>query len=283
MARSLRNLLVCAMVLASGCASSVTTDIQTCRSQAVTAGGTVYPPATVLPVSSLHSALLTNELRDELDATARAAMASVVRIQATLERDQGVRSSDANLRATAHRSGGTGIIIAAEGIILTAEHVVRGAETVTVTLPDGSAYPAQRVLVDNRRDLAVLRIDARSLGALQITDKPITEGAIVIALAARRYDRPRCHRTGTVVDESVSLQDQLDPTGRRLYDNLLESTTKLETGFSGGPLIDAHGRLVGVNVAASGPDGSDRARGYAQPFDAATRRAIDRLVRQAAD
>ena len=83
---------------------------------------------------------------------------------------------------------------------------------------------------------------------------------------------------GVVTRGRRSLQRELDPTGRRDYGDLVETTVKLEPGFSGGPLLDLKGRLVGLNVAVTGSPGTDRQRGYTIPFDNPMHEAIGQLV-----
>jgi len=78
----------------------------------------------------------------------------------------------------------------------------------------------------------------------------------------------------------VSLQSQLDPARNRSYEELVESTAKLEPGFSGGPLLDVAGNLVGINVAASGPDQLGDVWGYSVPLNRETRAMVLDLVRQ---
>ena len=90
-------------------------------------------------------------------------------------------------------------------------------------------------------------------------------------------------RFGVVTDATVSLQARIDPTGARRYDRLIETTVPLEPGYSGGPLIDAGGRLVGLNVAVAGETRSADCRGYAVPFNAETRHAIAELAASITD
>jgi S1-C subfamily serine protease len=83
-----------------------------------------------------------------------------------------------------------------------------------------------------------------------------------------------------VTDVAVSLQNELDPRRARLYENLIESTTPIEPGFSGGALLDRQGRLIGLNVAVAGELNGDDCRGYAIPFSADIRKALAELAAQ---
>ncbi|MGD8452737.1 MAG: serine protease [Phycisphaerae bacterium] len=87
-----------------------------------------------------------------------------------------------------------------------------------------------------------------------------------------------CLRPGVVTAARASLQQWLAPAGGRCYDGLVESTARLEAGFSGGPLLDVDGRLVGLNVAICGSGTGERA--YALPLDSPVQRAVADLVRR---
>lgn len=216
--------------------------------------------------------------RETLEDVARGAMAAVVRIRAVLDPYPDPTGPSDGIKATANRSGGTGIIIAAEGIILTSAHVVHQARAVTVVLADGSTHPATKILTDSRLDLAVLRIEAGALDFFAFTSEPPKGGAPVVAVAAPGRQQPGGFRLGKVTSPSVSLQGRLDPAYESRYDRLIESTTRLETGFSGGPLLNARGQLVGLNVAALRSADDHQARGYAIPFDRRTRDVVARLL-----
>jgi len=95
----------------------------------------------------------------------------------------------------------------------------------------------------------------------------------VVAVGCAPTDRIRA---GILTSADASLQVQLDPTGQCRYGGLLESTVPIEPGFSGGPLLDRTGRLIGLNVALAGRGLTQRS--YAVPFTAATRAAIASLT-----
>lgn len=230
---------------------------------------------------ALESAARQAHDRSAMATVAMAAMASVVQVR-THTRDLRPNGASDQARATAAWLGGSGVIIASEGIILTNEHVVRHARSVVVVLPNGSRRQADRVVVDTLLDLAVIRVSAMNLPALVPTRQLIERGSVVAAISAATELRGRCFRVGRVTSLAASLQDELDPTGRRVYDQLIESTTMLERGFSGGALIDGEGHLIGLNVAAGGDPDQPGHRGYAIPFDRRTREAVARLIQDLA-
>ncbi len=208
-------------------------------------------------------------------------MPSVVQIRTTLESPYFNDKRVALAQRISPRSGGTGVVIGSGGIILTNAHVLRDATAVTVVLSDGSEHGIERVVIDPHLDLAVIRIGDIDVEPLRPVDLPPELGAFVVAVSLPGADVARAVRPGVVTNPSMSLQTQLDPRRTRNYDGLIESTTRIEPGFSGGPLLDGRGRLVGLNVAVAGPTDTVLHRGYALPFNNRTRTAVERLVEQA--
>lgn len=224
-----------------------------------------------------HPRLLSYWERDLLVAATEASSSRVVEIRATLKRVRDTRSADPSVVRTSGRARGSGVLLA-DGLIVTGEHVVRNADAITVIFSDGSARVVDRFAVHDRLDLAVLQLEGDPPHSITPWPKGLAaRGAAVVALSGgRRLVDGR--RFGVVTHTTVSLQDRIDPTGARRYDRLIETTVPLEPGYSGGPLIDAGGRLVGINVAVAGKIHSTDCRGYALPFNAETRQAIAKLA-----
>ena len=220
--------------------------------------------------------------RAHLRAVAREAAPSVVQIETTRRASVPFpKNAAGGTVETGRLFGGTGVIIDHRGVILTNEHVVRDADSIEVILSDGSYAVVERVLLAPRRDLAVLRV--RAAGRLKPLELDMTLcecGAGVVAVANFGGDQGDAFLLGVVTRPVVSLQSQLDPARHRSYENLVESTAQLEPGFSGGPLLDVAGNLVGINVAASGPDHLGDIWGYSVPLDRQARAVVRDLARQ---
>ena len=221
------------------------------------------------------AALQADEDRD-LENAAEDALASVVHVYTLVEKSDDPGELPADAHTTSERSGGTGVVIDASGIILTNEHVVRDAVETWVVLADGSWHEVTAVTADGKLDLAVLRIDASGLIAITPAAESGAVGEAVVAIGCTAPTELPHLRSGRIIDTAASLQSQLDPAGGRKYDELIASSAELAPGFSGGPLLDAAGKLIGLNVATSSIGGS--ARGYAIPFDEDTRAAVSRLA-----
>jgi S1-C subfamily serine protease len=151
------------------------------------------------------------------------------------------------------------------GVIVTADHTVRAAEDITVTTPDGRALPAVLAGRDPGTDLAVLTVkDAGSATAALGDDAGLKVGHLVLALG---YG-PRV---------SWGVIGALGPRWRSWRGGEIERLVRLDLtlypGFSGGPLVDAGGRVVGLNTS-----GLARDAGLAVPATTVTRVA-DELLR----
>ena len=217
---------------------------------------------------------------DGLRAT-KAALAAVVHIRTKIRPAAGGEAAGHLTLERGFRSGGSGVVIGSDGLILTAAHVIEDAFDVEVVLGDGMRYRPTCILADPDMDLAVLRIDASDLPALAVAPAGPSPGMPVFAFGRLAPGAPPAERAGAVTAGSLSLQQRVDPGRRRDYGDLIESTTDLAAGFSGGPLLDSDGRLLGLNVAVAGRAASRR--GYAVRLSDRVHQAIMRLRAAAAD
>lgn len=216
-----------------------------------------------------------------LRRAARAALESVVSVKTVTVSSKGNGHESSGVRKTSINAGGTGVVISSDGLILTNEHVVRHALATTVVFQDGTEHAVLSIVVHPRLDLAVLRIDRADLRPIMPAREAPKIGIPVVAVSYKRDDSERNVRTGVITEPRRSLQRELDPTRRKDYGRLIETTARLEPGFSGGPLLNSKGRLVGLNVAVSGCPGSDQYRGYALPLNDANSVAVARLAEKA--
>lgn len=140
---------------------------------------------------------------------------------------------------------GSGIIWSADGLIITNAHVVR-RKSLTVTLPDGRRLPARVLAHDSERDLAALQVDARDLPALEPGDSEhLAPGAWALAVG-HPFGVAGAATAGVVIGSGADLPEQ---RGREW----VAAALQLRPGNSGGPLVDAAGRVIGVNTIMTGP------------------------------
>jgi len=159
-----------------------------------------------------------------------------------------------NYRRRVERSLGSGVIIDAKGTIVTNQHVIAGADRIRVQLADGRIADASVVGQDPDTDLAILEL---SIGKLPIMplgrSDTLRVGDIVLAIG-NPYGLSQTVTQGIV---SATGRGQL---GLATFENFIQTDAAINLGNSGGALIDAHGRLVGINTAVlnrayGGPEG----------------------------
>ena len=168
-----------------------------------------------------------SSLSDALAATVQAASAGVVRVEG--------RS----------RLPASGIVWSPDGVIVTAHHVVERDDNIGVGLPDGHTVPATLVGRDPSTDLSVLRAQATGLTPPAWTESDgLRVGHLVLALG-----RPGPNVLATLGIVSALGQGWSTPIGGRL-DRYLQTDVTMYPGFSGGPLVDVEGRVVGLNSSA---------------------------------
>ncbi len=143
---------------------------------------------------------------------------------------------------------GSGFIFNKEGYIFTNEHVVAGAEKITVSLLDGSVYPAKYIGGDADLDIAVIKIDpdGRDLPIAELGDSDtlrVGEWAIAIG------NPLGLKHTVTVGVISAVGRQIPKPDGNSVYSNLIQTDAAINPGNSGGPLLNIYGQVIGINTA----------------------------------
>lgn len=160
------------------------------------------------------------------------------------------------------RGQGSGFVVGADGLIMTNAHVVDGADEILVTLPDKREFKGKVVGADRRTDVAIVKIDAKSLPALRIGDpNRLRVGEWVIAIGSP-FGLENSVTAGIV---SAKARD----TGEFLP--FIQTDVAVNPGNSGGPLINQRGEVVGVNSQIFTTSGGYNGISFAIPIDEAMR------------
>jgi len=160
-------------------------------------------------------------------------------------------------------SQGSGVILRKDGYILTNQHVIDEADTITVLLKDGTKYDAKVIGIDDRIDVAVIKVDAKDLPAAKIGNSDdVKVGQWAIAIGAP-YELDYSFTVGFV---SAKGRTGVANHGGNAYEDYIQTDAAINPGNSGGPLCDIEGRVIGINTLIRG---LNRGIGFAIPINMA--------------
>jgi S1-C subfamily serine protease len=181
------------------------------------------------------------------------------------------------LFSEAREGAGSGSVIDDQGNILTNYHVIANAEKLTVSFGGGRNYPARVVGRDPDTDLAVIRLletpkEAVTIVPLGDSDKLVV-GQKVLAIG-NPFGLDRTLTTGVI----SGLQRPIRAQNGRQIEGAIQTDASINPGNSGGPLLDSHGRMIGINSQIESPSGASAGVGFAIPVNIA-KRIVPELVR----
>ena len=167
---------------------------------------------------------------------------------------------------------GSGSIVTPDGYILTANHVVEGADEIKVGISDDKReYSAKIVGTDPDTDIAVLKIEAHGLPAIVLGDSSQLEVGDVVLAIGNPFGLGQTVTRGIISALGRSLADADDANSevRTRYQDFIQTDASINKGNSGGALVDAEGRLIGINDAIVSPSGTSAGIGFAVPINMA--------------
>ncbi len=175
-------------------------------------------------------------------------------------------------RERREQSLGSGVIVSENGYILTNNHVVANADEVKVGLSDNqTVYTANVIGTDPQTDIAVLKVEAKELPAITLTDSDKVEvGDVVLALG-------NPFGIGQTVTMGIISAKGRGGMGIVDYEDFIQTDASINPGNSGGALVDAAGRLVGINTAILSGTGGNQGVGFAVPSNLA-RFVLERII-----
>ena len=154
---------------------------------------------------------------------------------------------------------GSGVIMSPEGYILTNNHVTTGADQIVVALRDGRETLARVVGSDPETDLAVLKIDLKSLPAITLgRSDGLRVGDVALAIG-------NPFGVGQTVTMGIISATGRNQLGLNSYEDFIQTDAAINPGNSGGALVDANGNLTGINTAIFSKSGGSQGIGFAIP------------------
>ena len=168
---------------------------------------------------------------------------------------------------------GSGVIVSPNGYLLTNNHVVEGASDIDVQLADGRQASARLVGTDPETDLALLQIQLTDLPVISLGDmRALQVGDVVLAIG-------NPFNVGQTVTSGIVSALGRNRLGLSTFENFIQTDAAINPGNSGGALVDAEGRLIGINTAIYSRSGGSMGIGFAIPVDSA-RSVMDALLRE---
>ena len=170
---------------------------------------------------------------------------------------------------------GSGVIYSTDGYIVTNNHVIDGADQLEVILFDNRTFVAEIVGRDTKSDIAVLKIDANDLPTLALADSDEAEIGEWVLAVGNPLDLTSTVTAGIISAKGRSLE--LLP-GRDAIEAFIQTDAAVNPGNSGGALVDAEGRLLGINTAIATRTGLFQGYSFAIPVNLVAR-IVDDIIR----
>jgi serine protease Do len=167
---------------------------------------------------------------------------------------------------------GSGVIVSTDGYILTNSHVVEGADEIKVALNDNkTTYDAKLVGTDPQTDIAVIKVSAKDLPAITLTDSDNVQVGDVVLAIGNPFGIGQTVTMGIVSAKGRGGMGIVD------YEDFIQTDASINPGNSGGALVDATGRLIGINQSIISRSGGNQGVGFSVPVNLA-KYVMERLV-----
>ena len=172
--------------------------------------------------------------------------------------NQGGGTQKRQVQTPKRQATGSGVIISSDGFIVTNNHVVEGADELTVTLNDNREYSARIIGTDKTTDLALIKIDGRNLPTLPIGDSDKLKVGEWVLAVGNPFNLNSTVTAGIVSAKARSL-------GANGVESFIQTDAAINSGNSGGALVNTQGELVGINAMLYSQTGSYAGYGFAIP------------------
>ena len=170
------------------------------------------------------------------------------------------------------QGSGSGVIYSSDGYIITNNHVIDFADDIQVTLSDNRKFKAKLIGTNKNTDIAVLKIEATNLQTLELANSDNAEIGEWTLAVGNPFDLTSTVTAGIISAKGRSLK--LLPN-REAIESFIQTDAAVNPGNSGGALVDAEGRLLGINTAIATQTGAFQGYSFAIPIDLVKRIADD--------
>ena len=226
-----------------------------------------HADATVLPRDGFHGAA-----KEALDAVVHVRTAQTVAAQSGWS---GFFRTPAQSRV--QRGSGSGVILSSDGLIVTNHHVIEGADAIEIGLNDNRSFPAELIGSDPATDIAILRIDADGLAALSWGNSDDVRVGDWVLAVGNPFDLTSTVTAGIVSAKARDIQLLRPNIARDVFpvESFIQTDAAVNPGNSGGALVDAQGKLIGINTAIASRTGSYSGYSFAVPANLAAKVSRD--------
>ena len=218
------------------------------------------------PVSEGRAGVITS-YADVVEPVQRAVVTvhSTIILPAPLRMNPGTRQGFGGRAPRTEEGLGSGVIVSPNGYILTNNHVVADADKLTVTLNDGREFEARVIGTDEKTDIAVIKIEALGLPVLTLADSDRLRVGDIVFAVGNPLGVGQSVTMGIVSATGRTDLNLLDDVNG--YGDFIQTDAAINMGNSGGALVDARGRLVGLNAAIMSPSEGNIGIGFSIPVN----------------
>jgi len=242
-------LFACLLALGAGrAASSVAEPATTTKASPVTRPALSVDNSSVSTATAPSVASYADVIEPAQKAVVSVYSTKIIRERALINPLYRTFPGDQILERESKEQGlGSGVIVSANGFVLTNNHVIEGADELSVALPDGREFKAKVIGADPKTDIAVVKIDSDNLPTLTLADSDKLRVGDVVFAIGNPLGIGQTVTMGIVSAKGRNSLGLID--GGQGYESFIQTDAAINMGNSGGALIDAKGRLVGINSA----------------------------------
>lgn len=165
-------------------------------------------------------------------------------------------------------SFGSGVIISSDGYIITNNHVIKNSDQIKVALNNGKEYNAKLVGTDPQTDVALLKIDAKNLSILKLGNSDDIELGEWVLAVGNPYNLTSTVTAGIISSKARNFTNEMN------FESFIQTDAAVNSGNSGGALVNSKGEMIGMNTAIQSPTGSYTGYSFAVPVN-----IVKRVVR----